>query len=518
MTPNDFLLFLSCATLENDANNFEKHKEATLVHLIKSGNEGVRTCFFASESTACGLDQTSLDKFSELAVKYVCYGIANVTDHDFNNTVQNCTYPVVGDWFKANAALGAKIFDLYLSDNLSGLNNETFKNDLSATLMSTSFIMGQWIVSVNQSPKSSKLVCAAAKLLLPEHYDAIMAVWARYLPTETIAQITDCDWFAKYETLDTLYEYYFKDSVREAVLKKSNESHRTEAGRSVWSGTSIYGNWETIEHQEWDVGTAVLTWLNNGDAAKYGLRSNVTPNNHIHQQTSEWHSNAGLGGCVSPGTAICMADGSMKPIQSLREGDCVRSEGNAVSVCSGELIHNRSITELYGINARTPFLSFEHALMTQRGWCCLNPALANEINPHFEVKQLEVGDFVTILLLDCDGNRSTAQEKVERITVALAPPEEPFEGYDLHFREGRQSYYADGLLCLLNYPELTAKRVRDNLCGMTEAEKSALAALFAQNLDLLSKAFGHSTINHYIQEVQHAKLQSDDHPTHETAL
>ena len=64
--------------------------------------------------------------------------------------------------------------------------------------------------------------------------------------------------------------------------------------------------------------------------------------------------------------------------------------------------------------------------------------------------------------------------RVEKITVAQAKPEENFTGYDLHFISGEKSYYANGLLVLLNYPDITLARLMRALEGM-EAEPPPLS-------------------------------------------
>ena len=80
--------------------------------------------------------------------------------------------------------------------------------------------------------------------------------------------------------------------------------------------------------------------------------------------------------------------------------------------------------------------------------------------PFYHAAKLQVGDVVYTL---------KGKEIVRKITKQYADIQsrETFTGYDLHFRQGYQSYYANGILVLLNYPEITIARIKRVLDSMS---------------------------------------------------
>lgn len=97
---------------------------------------------------------------------------------------------------------------------------------------------------------------------------------------------------------------------------------------------------------------------------------------------------------------------------------------------------------------------------------------------------------------------------MEKITAKIAKPGTYFEGYDLHFREGKNSYFANGFLCLLNYPEMTLKRIMDNMSVMTETDRNAFVSLIQDKQELFIQVFGEAVMHQFEQEVAHAKFEN----------
>lgn len=512
MNQNEFLNFISRSVDIGSQDCFENYKEREIVHLLKISDEDTRQCFYPSTpADAHGFSSDILDCFAELEIKYACYGLSLTTAYGFCNAVQNCSYQLIGNWFKAHSDLGADFLSAYLKQNQKEPAGTEFQNELFHALTSTAFMTGEWIRNVNVSQDHAKLLLAAVKRYMPQKYDDVIHAWAEYFPAETLQQLQQYDWFGKYESIDTLYQYYLKSSICSAVELQSNIKDYETTGRTFWSGVGCNGDIEYITHHEYDCGAAVAEWLNSGKPAKYGLRSCANPSNHIEEQKSRWVHTPSGAGCVSPDTRILMADGSEKKIGKMQPGDKVLSEGETVSVCSDELVYNDAIAGMYGFNEWQPFLSFEHAVMTQRGWCSLNPALSNEINPYFHVKMLEVGDKVEMLSRTQEGGFFTVHIPIKNINVKLAEEGSYFEGYDLHFREGKNSYYANGFLCLLNYPEITIKRIMDNLCRLPEECQTRFLQITEENRVLFEKVFGKTPVNQFIREVKNARLQNTEY-------
>jgi len=507
MTVNDFLNFLSKAVDSDNSDNFDQYKEKEIVHLIKIADESARQCFFSSEETSDhGFSDDIKSTFTELSIKYCCYGISTITSCNFNTTVQNCDYSIIGGWFQSHRDTGSSFLAAYLKKNDMEPTDSAFSDELCQTLESDGFITMEWVRNVTQSPSQAKLILAAVKYYIADRYDEVVSKWAEHFPSDTMEQLSRYEWFDKYESTDTLYEYYLKSYVEAAVKVQSNVNNHEEKGRSVWSGSMGYSAMEIISHHEYDLGSAVLDWLNNGEAAKYGLRSSNNPNNHVDETSTRWREVVAPTGCLSPETMILMSDGSEKPVRSMQPGDHVMSQGGAVSECSDELVHNRRITVMYGINEWEPFLSPEHAVMTQKGWCSIMPEISNRINPHFHVSSLEMGDMVTVLSRRKDGGLSPSQIQVKRINVKFAKQGQFYEGYDLHFREGKNSYFANGFLCLLNYPEITMKRIMDNIRALPKQEQAAFRRLVMENSELFKNVFGEAAALQYLQEAENAEL------------
>lgn len=509
MNQNEFLHFLVRAADTSRQECFENFKEKKLVYLLKTSDEKTRQCFYPETkiSSDGGFQPDTIAAFAELAIKYVCYGLRLTQSHGFCNAVQNCSYGMIGDWFKVHSVLGPDFLTAYLKQNGMEPLDREFQQGLLRTITGTAFITGEWVRNIADSTDAAKLLLAVVKQYMSPKYDSVLQMWGTHFPADTIAQLKRYEWFGKYEYVDTLYEYYLKDFIRKAVEVRSNFRDHEEVGRTVWSGVGFYGDIEYITHHEYDCGAAVVEWLNSGKAAAYGLRSSANPANHVDEQSSRWESNTPGHGCVAPNTRIMMADGSEKEICRIQSGDQVISGEGTVSVCSDELIHNDTISEMYGINEYPPFLSFEHAVMTQRGWCSLNPAVSNEINPHFHVKMLAIGDQVMALSHSRDGSLVQVSITVESIHVKRAKAGSFFRGCDLHFREGKNSYYANGILCLLNYPEITVKRIMDNLYVMPEADRTRFIRLVEENRQLFEEVFGKTAIHQFAVEVKNnAKL------------
>lgn len=509
MNLNEFLNFISRSVEINDQDCFECYKEREIVNLLKTSDEYTRQCFYQStQADSHGFSSDIVTAFAELAIKYVCYGLSLTTSHGFCNAVQNCNYQLIGNWFKAHSDLGIDFLAAYLKYNHMEPIDTEFQNALFQTLISTAFITGEWVRNVNVSPDHAKVLLAVVRRYIPQKYDDVIQVWEKFFPSDTLEQLKQYKWFGKYEFIDTLYEYHLKESIRSAVEVKSNFKDSEKTGRMYWTGAGNYGYIEYITHHEYDYGAAVAEWLDSGRPAKYGLRSSGNPSIHVDEQRSRWVDTTSQSGCVSPDTCILMADGGEKKICEMQPGDKVLSEGKTISVCSDELIYNNDIAGMYGFNEWMPFLSFEHAIMTQRGWCSLNPALSNEINPHFHVKMLEAGDKVERLSRNQEGSFSVVQITIENINIKRAEKGRHFEGYDLHFREGKNSYYANGFLCLLNYPEITIKRIMDNLRHLAEGDRVRFLRMVQENRLLFEQVFGKIPIYQFTKEVENAKLQN----------
>lgn len=506
MKLNDFFDCIQTAADDSHKDSFAAFQEAQIVALIKTAEESVRTCFFPNDSKP-NVDAALVSDFAELSVKYMCYGIG-ILPGAWKDTVQNCTYSVVGDWFKAHDDLGEKLLISYLAAHKFNLaTNTDLMKAIVKRLCEKDFLLTETAYAKSKMNDQPKMLLAVVHQCAPKQYEDVRKAWSDAFPGDLLQQLTGRPWFGKYQQTDTLFEYYLRKALENAANLITNSKNHDEYGATYYSGVGLYGSWQVLHHHEYDKGVAVVQWLDNGLAKQYNLRSSKTMKTHFDDVQSEWRSNyPGQAGCVAPDTLIRMADGSEKAIRDIGPGEQVLSEGNTVSTCSEEHIRNHSITAMYGINQIKPFLSLEHAVKTKRGWCSLHPALSNRINPHFDVQHLLVGDFVQMLGRDQSGNLTLQWVRVDEIPVEVRESAPYFEGHDLHFREGKNSYFANGFLCLLNYPEITIKRVMDNLAAMTPENRTAFLTFIQENRDLVGQVFGETAIHQFLMEVQHVEL------------
>ncbi|ULH03985.1 Hint domain-containing protein [Aeromonas caviae] len=163
----------------------------------------------------------------------------------------------------------------------------------------------------------------------------------------------------------------------------------------------------------------------------------------------QWQANqAHAKSCFIAGTRILMADGSERPIETLRVGDRVRDrhgQSNRIQTIERVALGAR---RLYGLNHLPPFFTAEHPFLTTRGWAAIAPAMTRTENPALAVLPL----FTGMHLLGwseggCAGNLALAPHPVELPVASLswvdAPPATALFNLIL---DGSHSYVANGLI------------------------------------------------------------------------
>ncbi len=107
---------------------------------------------------------------------------------------------------------------------------------------------------------------------------------------------------------------------------------------------------------------------------------------------NEWQMNQAYAkSCFIAGTRITMADGSTRPIETLRVGEQVLDQhggSNRILAIERVILGKR---RLYGINDLPPFFTAEHPLLTTRGWAAISPAMTRTENPQLAVLPLFTG-------------------------------------------------------------------------------------------------------------------------------
>ena len=484
--------FIAAFAEKSKSYNIFEHDE--LIKAVKGCDEALKSTFFPkNETLPCP------DSCSELAVKLVCYTITKITDYGFNKCINVISYPtVIGTLLCGNDALGKWVLTRFIDKMISPSDlTDDFKAEIFTIITTSHYVLGTILEIESGSREKAVLLFRFVKTYMPSRYKEFYSAF----PSEKqnlIEALAQTPYFNSYASDDRLY-LDIKDDVSTAIKRQTNirdytirqESHGYFCAGEAYTVPAI-----TETHHEYDVGEAVLKWLNSNIVCQYNLRSEYTLNNHIHNCESQ-RENTGTG-CVTAQTLITMSDGMTKPIISLRSGMKVRSAGG-ISVLSDEFIVNRRLKTLYGINELEPFMSPEHAVMTTEGWKSLAPEQSNQINSYYNVTLLRRCDQVFTL---------EGTVRVEKITVAQAKPEENFTGYDLHFISGEKSYYANGLLVLLNYPDITLARLMRALEGMEAGRRRRFLTLFQTERDLFDELLPNG-LTAYFEECAYEKFKDD---------
>lgn len=181
-------------------------------------------------------------------------------------------------------------------------------------------------------------------------------------------------------------------------------------------------------------GSAVISWSNGATSdvdRPYSLSCTSPGKSPITRSVSVTHQAkiSGGGGCFVAGTKVTMADGSVRDIETVREGERIMTS------FGGEVVerawHIPYSGNLYAFNGSgNYFVTDSHPFMTLGGWKSFNPGLSMKENPGLSVSLLKVGD--TLI------KKNGAMEKLERVDVIHG--EETVYSFRIG---GRADFYAD---------------------------------------------------------------------------
>lgn len=114
-----------------------------------------------------------------------------------------------------------------------------------------------------------------------------------------------------------------------------------------------------------------------------------------------------------------VADGSARPIESLRVGDRVRGRGGRIDTVLGVARTRLGRRRLWSINGSRPFVTAEHPFLGPDGWRAIDPGATALENPLLPVRPLARGDRL-LRLVEAGGPSSAG-------ALALATRAEPIE-------------------------------------------------------------------------------------------
>jgi hypothetical protein len=231
-------------------------------------------------------------------------------------------------------------------------------------------------------------------------------------------------------------------------------------------------------------GLAVQEFLR-GSPSKLGLTTNNSPDNVKGGCPS-------LFGCFVAGTPVQLADGSSLPIEQIKESHIILTKDGKSATHSDESVVQVLSRPIFiygiddGVNSDKPFFSGGHLFHTPQGWKAIEVDVAHAENPGRVVGKLSVGDVVyRIKSVNPFVYEETA---IKAFTVSVAQQGEKLFG--LHLVDGHRSYHAHNYLVGMNYPVMTAKRLKDGFQKLTPHERRHLAEHLKPVFPLIEHALG----------------------------
>ena len=453
-----------------------------------------------------------------LAAPSMAHLVGLVTSPDFATSIdQQQASQLIHDWFETKgtrivSSMAANAIVQKFDDWLQ--NGHQFNTgDLQMLLLdaSGSFIKSNEVhESLCSNPLAVQSLVVIANAKLGESVmNEVREAWQKLDPIhfETAFQIADGG-YALSDTskfTDRLHSLYYNTVVGKCKTERLHTVpliSQADNGCPSETITTIYGS-------------EVERWL---ESKKQGSLNSVyiQPPNNVSKETKKVHP---CTGCFLAGTNVLTMSRDGKrvehiPIEQIKEGDLVISHNGALSVVSDEPVGRKlgdNVT-MYGIKSQNgkvnfcPFFSESHPFWTvEGGWCAVNPHQANSKNGWLQTKKLGVGS--TLFQVQCTRVKKHKPYKVKVIYNQVSISEltkrvvrKPIV-YDLHFREGARSYHANGLVVGLNYPELTATRLKHHLAGTSHMKQSQRKQLHSAINDLssgLSHAVGYDWPKHNI--------------------
>jgi len=186
---------------------------------------------------------------------------------------------------------------------------------------------------------------------------------------------------------------------------------------------------------------------------------------------------------------ILLVDGRRVRSQYLQSGDQVLNGAMEVTTISSVQKIPLSSNLLYGINGQKAVFSEDQAILTQRGWCSLNPSATKALHPAVRVARLRIGDIVWGI--DQQKNKLLIEVK-EIHTEQLKATAKQVLFYP---REGYPSAWMDGYCVLLNDPAITMSRTAHHVARMGVREQRALKTKMDEMRPILEKSFGKNVVH-----------------------
>ena len=449
-----------------------------LQNSIKHINVDTHEIFFNDEQKSLPQSASRHESaYNTYSAKYVANAIQQCNSWDFHKTVANCGTDVLDAWLEQGDAIacGQDLINDFINERINFNVDLTLLQNMADELKKQEIKIGL-AEFMRFRPWTGNVILTFLLQRNGDLYKKVLEEWqSTSVLTPYITDIQMYSWLQQIKAeVDCNSGFYQQVSAR--VKERINVSSTRIVTRS--KGTYVPGTHDVVTSKR-DVcittyGADVVRWLEVVGSV-YGVKSGTNPKN-IHDPDKE-------AGCVKAGTLITMADGTNRPVEALRKGDRVLNAYGEVSICSAEMVVNPNVRTLYSVNDDAPFMSLEHPVLTQRGYCCLNPSLALSINDTYPIYELQPGDVILKYAGTQDGEPRLINVPVEKINVAANED----ICYDLHFSDGWNSYIANGYCVLLAYPVFTANEVGRKLRMLEGPEQSEFHRDFLKAKPMLQR-------------------------------
>lgn len=442
---------------------------------------------------------TMKEDFSQLAIRCTAQALYSAGTHSLNKCVTDGQQQLKQLLSEYSPKYGAFIFKKTLDSlNFSQYfqDKDGWKNMIS-TISSPTYIVGELVSALSSSQESVRLLLGAIDSYSPEDGEKVRKAWKepKELAGYTEVLTTPPDWFFDYTKDITTFVRNFTSEVTEACnhVTKSESFQKEE---DVVMGDTGICTYLLVTYRRDYHGEDVQQWCaSDNGPKKYKLdREDSIDLTTVTKISSERKTSSS--GCVAVNTHILMADGTKKKIQDLEEGELVMSKEGEQSLFSGERVHTPGIKAFYSINGSDAVFSLDHAVMTEDGWKSMAPEISNRITPYYHVTRLQEGDMVLRARENSDSGRiEYYKEPVRKLHIEICP--DGVDGYDLHFQEGYHSYYAEGFLCLLNYPHITLHNLQKTMeKEFSKEDYLEFYRCITENDRVFKKVLGKDTFQH----------------------
>ncbi|RSL50187.1 hypothetical protein CEP54_012058 [Fusarium duplospermum] len=228
-------------------------------------------------------------------------------------------------------------------------------------------------------------------------------------------------------------------------------------------------------------GKDLADWYKNHQNEPY-MNPDVNLNNTTETKEPEGEAlTQPIMGCFFAGPRVETSSGP-KAIEYLAKGDQVLTRADGAKqwgTRSDEIVENPAPNYLFGFNTEEPFFTAGHAFHDTTGLRSFDPGASRRENPWLEVGRLEPGHVLFRL------NADKTEYELETINSIIVSRSKVTSVYGVHLREGLRSYHANGYLVAINYPEITAISITQQLRTFPPTERKAMI----QSLGVLKPLF-----------------------------